>query len=379
MADVTRALPLCRSLQDGRYPSHVCELRATRYPIGMYEAGLQENRSAFGHGGFVLMDELAAGVTYRASRRQDLSGESVLVRVLAPVGGWISADMLDHLADAADQLGEGLVHMTMGGTIEIYVTRERVLDLVAFLNDRGLDVGSTGDDLRGLTACCGPARCDCAVVDSTGLATYLGRRFIDEQQFPGFPHKCKTGVAGCTNDCIRATTQRDHSFVGVYRDLPIIDQARLAEWVRQGGSAEGLCRLGAISMADGEAAIHPEKCVRCMSCSTHCPAIRPGRDRGVAWVAGGKFGSRGHGGPMAGHVLVPFIPIEGDDFGPVGDLYERFLTVWSDHGLPKERIGDFLLRFGTGPLLREMGLNPAEPSSEGRCEHGAAVPRRPYA
>lgn len=290
----------CRALLEGRYPSHVRELLATRFPVAMYEAGLAAGQPAFGPGGFLLTGDLAAGVTYKTSRRPDLCAESVLVRVLSPAGGWASPDLLEALADAAERYGEGLLHYTTGGTIEIYLPRANILPLVAALNDAGLDVGSTGDDLRGVTACCGPACCDFALIDSTGLATYLGERFMDEQQYPGFPHKVKTAVAGCPVDCIRAMTQKDHCFIGVKR----------------------------------------------------------GEERGVAWVAGGKLGLRGPEGAMAGLVLIPFIPLEGEEYTHIGDLFEKFLDVWSDHGAMKERIGDFIIRFGTENIRREMGLDP---------------------
>lgn len=369
-------LPMCASLTGGRYPSHVRELQASRYPLAMYEAGLADNCSAFGQGGSLLLDDLASGVSYRESRRPDLAAESVVVRVLAPVGGWLSADLLDGLAAAADDLGAGLVHLTTGGTIEVYCARENVVPLVERLNDLGLDAGSTGDGLRGIAACCGPARCDCAVVDATAIATYLGQRFMDEQQYPGFPHKCKTAVAGCMNDCIRATAQKDHSFVGVYRDLPQVDPERLADWVAGGGDLAGLvaaCPAGAIRAgAAGEVAraaassatvtVDGERCRRCMVCINQCPAFRPGRETGVALVVGGKYGLRGTGGAMPGQVLIPFIPVAGDDYALVGDLFERFLDIWSEHAVTKERIGDFVARFGVLRIRQAMGLTP-----EGGC------------
>lgn len=360
---------MCRALLGGKYPSHVRELLASKYPIAMYESALETNQSSFGHGGFVLFDELPAGVTYRRSRRPDLLAESVTVRALSPAGGWVSADMLDKLADAADRHGEGLVQLTTGGTIQIYVDRKNVLPLVADLNKFGLDVGSTGDDLRGVTACCGPARCDAAVVDATSIATYLGQRFMDEQQYPGFPHKCKTAVAGCFNDCIRATMQKDHAFVGVYRDLPVIDQGRLQAWIDDGADMvlfQESCPSDAIRFDGRQASIDGERCNRCMVCINHSPAFRPGKERGVAWFVGGKYGYRGPAGPMVGQMLVPFIPVAGGDFTLVGDLFEKFLDVWSAHGASKERIGEFIVRYGPEHILREMALTPAGPPDRPR-------------
>lgn len=351
-------LKLCRALLKGRYPSHVRELLLSRYPISMYEAGLDENSSAYGHGGYVLIPELPAGVTARASRRPDLLEESFLVRALAPAGGWMSARLLQRLADAADEYGEGHVHLSTGGTIEINTTQDKALQLVQSLNEFGLDVGSTGDDLRAVVACCGPARCDAAVVDSTAIATYLGKRFIDEQQYPGFPHKCKPAVAGCPNDCVRAMMQKDHAFVGVYQDLPRVDAERLEVWLDGGGDLEGLlrsCPARAIRRR-GRSVTIEDHCLRCMICINRCPGFRPGDERGVRWVIGGKYGSRGPSGPMAGRVIIPFIPVHGDDYAELGDIFERFLDLWSEFGRRKERIGDFILRYGPDRVLEEMGV-----------------------
>lgn len=63
---------ICRSQLAGPYPSHVRELLASRYPIAMYEEGLARGESSWGHGGYVVVPELAAGVAQRASRRPEI-------------------------------------------------------------------------------------------------------------------------------------------------------------------------------------------------------------------------------------------------------------------------------------------------------------------
>lgn len=362
MKSNVKELFFCSRLLEGPYPSHVKELASSRYPLGIYETGLKEGSSAFGPGGYLSIPELPAGASLRVSRYPELWEESPFIRILGPAGGWMSAETLEALADLAERYGWGLVHFTAGGTLEIYTTRENIVPLVRELNALGYDVGSTGDDLRCITACCGPARCDMALVDAPALATYLGQRFIDEQQFPGFPQKCKSGVAGCPNDCIRAMMQKDHSFIGVYRDLPVIDESLLAEWIKKGGDWQVLiasCPEGALKIEGGSLhlKIDPEACTRCMTCINLCPAIRPGKERGVAWVVGGKYGHRGPQGPMVGYVLVPFLPIRGpEDYDALGDLFGAFLELWADQAKRKERVGDFVARVGPTRILRELGL-----------------------
>lgn len=359
MKEAFRDFPLCRQLMVGLSPSHVRELVKSNYPLAMYEAGLAEGESAYGHGGYIIVPELPAGVAVRNSRRPDIIQESSYLRILAPAGGWLAAATLEKLADCAETYGRGLVHLTSGGTIEIYTGREQMLPLVRELNSGGLDVGSTGDDLRCLTACCGPVRCEHALVDAPALATYLGQRFIDDQQYPGYPQKVKSAVAGCPNDCIRAMMQKDHSFIGVYRDWPMVDGEMLAAWREKGGDLNGLlaaCPAGALTLVGDTLEVDKERCWRCMACINYCPAIRPGRERGVAWVAGGKYGHRGPQGPMVGFVLVPFIPVADDDYTAVGDIFGAFLEFWADNAKKKERVGDFIARVGPLKILRELGL-----------------------
>ncbi|MGI6284549.1 4Fe-4S binding protein [Neomoorella humiferrea] len=359
MPEEDQGFSYCRKLLKGPSPSHVRELEKSRYPLAMYEHGLIAGESAYEHGGYINIPELPSGVGVRRSGRPDIIEESAYLRILQPAGGWLAADTLEALAFCAETYGKGLVHFTSGGTIEIYTTREQMVPMVRELNAAGLDVGSTGNDLRCLTACCGPLRCDAALIDAPALATYLGQRFIDEQQYPGYPQKVKSGIAGCPNDCIRAMMQKDHSFIGVYRDLPQIDDEILASWLADGGDISVLvssCPTSALAWTGSTLIIDPEKCWHCMVCINLCPALRPGRERGVAWVVGGKYGHRGPQGPMVGYVLVPFIPVKDEDYTPVGDLFGAFLELWADNARKKERIGDFIARVGPLWVLKELGL-----------------------
>jgi sulfite reductase alpha subunit len=356
---------LCRRLADGPSPSHVQELAQSRYPLAMYEHGLKANRSAYGPDSRPPVEELAGGVGVRSSRLPDCQLESPYIRLLAPVGGWLHPDTLEALADFAECFGEGHIHLSTGGAIEIYLPRDQVLPAVKELNRLGLDVGSTGDGIRCIISCCGQARCDAALVDANAIAHYLGQRFIAEQQYPSFPHKVKTAVAGCPNDCVRAGTQKDHSFIGVFNGGPIINQEELERWLKAGKDPVILvqgCLGKALTLFKGEVLLDANRCISCMHCINICPAFRPGINRGVAWVAGGKYGSRGPEGPMPGLVLIPFIPLTPGDYSRIGDIYGSFLELWDAHGKEKERIGDFICRFGPEQVLANMdaGICPDE-------------------
>lgn len=280
------------------YPDYVGELSRCSYPVGLYRRAAGECRSPFGPEDPGVIPPLPAGMGQRVARDPEGWPWSVYLRVLPPVGGWMSAGLLEALASLVERRGMGLLHLACGGTMEVYTTPEQALPLVRELNELGLDVGSTGDDLRCLVACAGPARCEHALVDAPGLATYLGRRFIDDQQYPALPRKCKAAVAGCPRDCVRAT-HRDLALVGVE---------------------------------------HPQ------------------RGRGVVVMVGGKYGRRSGASPRPARVLVPFVPVRGEDYCTVGDLCESFLGVWSRLGRNRERVGDFVVRLGREAILAAMGL-----------------------
>jgi len=296
-----------------KYPDLAGELGRSRYPVDLYRAAEVRDRSPFGPEDPDVILPLPAGMGQRLAREPGRWPWSVYLRVLPPVGGWMSAELLEALADLAERRGMGLVHLACGGSLEIYTTPAEAMPLVRELNGLGLDVGSTGDDLRCLVACAGPARCEEAVVDAPAIATYLGKRFLDEQQYPGLPRKCKPAVAGCPRDCVRAG-HHDLGFVGV--------------------------RL-------------------------------PGAGPGLVMMVGGKYGRRSGGGARPAQVLVRFVPLSGDDYTPLGDLCQRFLEVWSRLAGDRERVGDFVARLGTERVRREMGL---ETEGEGPGVRAAVAP-----
>jgi sulfite reductase alpha subunit len=382
--------------EEGPYPSYVRELIDSRYPVEMLRAGIKANGTQWGPGGYVTIPELPSGLTNRVSLRSDITVESTAIRVLGVPGGFASPALLRSLADIADTYGEGHVHFTTAGTAQIYMPRSNIAQAVRALNDAGLDVGSTGDDVRSMSACPGTYRCDVALINAPAIADAVGSAVIDDQQFPGLPHKVKTGVSGCPNDCLRCQMQKDHAFVGVFAGAPQVDDAEFAEWQAKAktGAACGSsgpvdkeyllrrCPTGAIEEAGSSVVIDPDTCVHCMLCINKCPAIKPGEKRGVAWVLGGKYGHRGPNGAMLGFVMVPFIPAVGPDYEEIVELYQRFLDVYVENGKRKERIGDMIVRLGLRTVydLMEIDPDPAvliEPTHKSFIVHNMASQSAP--
>lgn len=350
-------------LERGPWPSFVREMKRTKTHIELYADGIRRNYTQFGYGGYVSVPEIGSGVEVRKTRRPEILEESCFVRVLMPGGGFLSTSLVREICELAERFGSGLIDFTTtAGTVEIKeVRREDLKLLIQELNARGLDVGSGGDDIRHMECCIGPARCEHAVIDTIGLHRALGMATLEDQQFPRFPHKFKIRIAGCPNDCIRAVQRADLAIVGVFRDLPQIDEQGLSAQAGNEGDLlrhlSEFCPTGALQLIDGGLKID-DTCNRCMACMNRCAAIRPGVERGVAILAGGKLGHRGASGAQMARAIVPFMPVTPPDYSEIKEILYRILDVWDEHGHRKERLGDFILRIGFDKFLERVGVEP---------------------
>lgn len=118
-----------------------------------------------------------------------------------------------------------------------------------------------------------------------------------------------------------------------------------------------LCPTGSLQVTDGKVVID-DTCNRCMACSNRCPAIRPGVERGVAVLVGGKLGHRGAFGAQMARAIIPFLAITPPDYPEVREVIYRILDVWDEHGRRKERLGDFTLRISAEKFLELIKVEP---------------------
>jgi sulfite reductase alpha subunit len=355
--------PMMDAVAAGEWPSHTTELKKTKYPVQMYEEALQKRTTQWGYGGYVSLPGVAAGVLVRASARPEITKGSNFVRIMDPCGNFFKTDAMRGLCDIADKYAYGLLHLlSTGGDLEMLgIPTENLKAAVEEITKLGFDVGSTGDDFRTSEECIGPAKCDLALYDTLGFRYAWYQRFLDDIQYPRFPHKVKCKFSGCPNDCVRGGQKADIFVCGVFRDLPRIDQAKVAAWVKAGGDITLVCTRcpgGCLSGSEAEGLrIDGDSCSRCMYCINKIPGVRPGTDRGVAILAGGKM--RGKYGPMLAKVLVPFIKAEPPDYKEVFDFLERLTEVYDEHARKKERVGDFLMRIGINEFYQLLGLTPS--------------------
>lgn len=355
--------PYMDELDKGPWPSHTKELKKTRYPIQMYEIAMEEKYTQWGHGGMSSVPGLGSGAIARKSRRPDIITHSHLIRVLGNPGNFYKTSTFRKICEIAEKYGDGSLHvLTTNSNIEIcgLMDDEAMKAVTLALNAIGYDVGSAGDAMRNIPDCMGPALCEYALVDTPGLKHFMTKTYIDDIQFPRFPFKIKTKMSACPNDCGKALLHGDIGIIGVFKDLPKVDDARLNEWVDSGGDINWVCRhcpTNAMAWDEKILEIDPDSCVRCMYCINRVPAIKPGDERGVAFTAGGKM--KGKMGPMKGKVIFPFVKAVPPDYKELLETYDRLCNVYDDNGNKKERIGDMIHRLGFDKFLALCGVEPS--------------------
>lgn len=358
----TAETPYMDKLCEGSWPSHAKELKRTRYPIMMYEEAFREKYTQWGHGGMSSVPGLGLGAIARKSRRPDIISHSHLIRVLGNPGNFYKTSSFRKICELAEKYGDGSLHMlTTNSNIEIcgLMNDYDMKAITLELNAMGYDVGSAGDAIRNIPDCMGPALCEYATMDTPRIKHFMTKRYIDDIQYPRFPFKIKTKMAGCPNDCGKALLHGDVGIIGVFKDLPKVDNERLREWVKKGcniGWVCDHCPTDAMKWDGSRLEIDGDRCIRCMYCINRVPAIKPGDDRGVAITAGGKM--KGRYGPMKGKVIFPFVKATPPDYKELVQAYDKICEVYDEHGRKKERIGDMMQRLGLDKFLEYCGVEP---------------------
>jgi sulfite reductase alpha subunit len=189
----------------------------------------------------------------------------------------------------------------------------------------------------------------------------LTMSFQDELHRPAFPYKFKFKMAGCANDCVASVARADMSIIGTWRDEIQIDQDKVKEHVQKDkiNMTEDVidrCPTGCMKWDGKSLAIDDENCVKCMHCINVLPkALAPGKDRGATILLGGKAPIIG--GALLSSVLVPFVKIE-PPFEDIKEVAEAIWDLWGEHGMNRERVGEFIQRIGMGNFLEQVGLDP---------------------
>lgn len=345
--DVERGMEMLSRLEGGPWPSYVTELKKTKYPIEVYAEGLARNYTPWLSGSFRVR-YVFSGILARRSR--DGKFVEIHFRTYAPAGRFYSTSYLRKVIEVAEKYGIGLVELGGNtGALVINVLAEKADEAVdAVRNIMGSDVGGSGDTVRELYACPGPALCEFALYDTLHAMDYIRShptiyRYLNTQLFP---YKVKFKFSGCPLDCAMANSRADFSFIGTWVGPPEVDQGLLRKMIDEGKVnprelAES-CPSKAITWDEErrELRIDGSKCLKAMNCIRKAfPAIRPGRNRKIALLVGAH--AQGHFGPKLSRAVALLDSIE-EAIPFINELINRYVEL----APRRHRIGDMIIRRG---------------------------------
>ncbi|MEM1923768.1 MAG: sulfite reductase, dissimilatory-type subunit alpha [Pyrobaculum sp.] len=348
-----------KPLEGGPWPSHVDELKKTRYPLEAYAAGLAARKTMWAAGSAKIRYVYTGFI---ARRTRDGKISELHFRVWQPSGYLYSTEKLRKLVDFADKYGLGLIELAgQQGMMIISIQPELADEAVDYLrNVVGTDVGATGDTIREIAACIGPALCEFSLYDTLEARDkFLTHPKIYEWMSNQlFPFKFKAKFSGCPFDCTRAVHRADFGFIGVWEGAPDVDLELFRKKVEAGEvdpvKLAADCPSGAIQWdaERKELKIDGSRCKKSMHCiRTAFPAIKPGKKRKVAVVIGG--GSKGRFGPKLGAFIGYLQP---DQIKDAIDLTFKVIGPWEAEAQPKYRLGDYVMQIGLDKFIEKAGI-----------------------
>ncbi|MEM1888486.1 MAG: sulfite reductase, dissimilatory-type subunit alpha, partial [Pyrobaculum sp.] len=162
-----KAEEILKPLEEGPWPSHVAELRKTRYPLHVYGVGLVAKKSPWGPAA-VKVEYVNTGVLSRWARDWvPGGGAEVHFRIFHTPGKFLRTDFARQIIKISRELGVGLIELVgQTGALVLNLTPDKAEEMVDALRSIGTDVGGSGDAIRSLNACVGPALCEFALFDT---------------------------------------------------------------------------------------------------------------------------------------------------------------------------------------------------------------------
>ncbi|MCL7414522.1 MAG: 4Fe-4S binding protein [ANME-2 cluster archaeon] len=244
------------------------------------------------------------------------------------VGGYVEADQLRALAKAAEEFGDGHIHLTTRQGIEIpFIHLDDVESVREDMAEAGLRKGTCGPRIRGIIACQGNTVCPRGLVNPQDLA-----RKIDEKYFAaGVPHKFKISIAGCSASCAKPQ-ENDFGIMGG------VEPKWLKEECTGCGLCQEICRMDAIIVEDGVVTFDREKCDLCGDCISSCPTDAWVINKtGYTLLIGGKVG-------RFPQLAVKFVELV--DESQLFEILDKTIQFFKENATKSERIGDTVNRIG---------------------------------
>ena len=372
--------PMLDVLEEGPWPSFITGIKklrdnhenqfiadVTSSLLGQLEHSY-ETRKGYWKGGTVSVFGYGGGVIPRFSEVADAFPESKefhTIRVQPTPGNYYTTDMLNKLGDSWEKNGSGLqtFHGQTGNIMFIGTTTAGTQKFFDDINDYGWDMGGAGPCVRTAMSCVGAARCEMSNTNEHAAQRWLVNNFTDDVHRPALPYKFKFKISGCPNDCQNSIERADFAVIGTWRDEMRVDQAEFKNYVESKGRQYIIdnvitrCPTQALALNDDDTiAVDNRNCVRCMHCINVMPkALRPGTDKGVTILIGGKRTLKI--GDLMGTVVVPFRKLDTrEDYEEMVELAEEIIDFWAENGLEHERCGEMIERIGLVNFLEGIDV-----------------------
>lgn len=259
------------------------------------------------------------------------------VRFLSKAGNFTTEE-ISHISEVANKFGKGYMGITSRMCIEVpWINWENVENVIEYAKNVGLKHGGTGKKLRPIVACKGTI-CQHGNIDTQALAGELHEKLF----FTLKTHaKCKVGIVGCANNCIKANLN-DIGILGY--TVPKFNYDKCVGC----GMCIKSCRQKALTLdtENKKVILDRDKCVDCGCCVRAC---RPGgftvEDQGAKIFIGGRFGR--------GYSMGTCLPIRFKE-DKVIESIEKILNYYIENGEDGERISKMMDRLGEEKVINDL-------------------------
>jgi sulfite reductase alpha subunit len=366
--------PMLDQLESGPWPSFVTGLKRLAKDndmmvdlLGQLEHSY-ETRKGYWKGGTVGVFGYGGGIIPRFSEVANKFPESAefhTLRIQPPAGMHYTTGLLREMCDVWEKHGSGLIafHGQSGDIMFQGISTDKVQEAFDDFNEMGFDLGGAGPAVRTSMSCIGHARCEQSCYDTARTHREIVNTFLDDMHRPALPYKFKFKFSGCANDCMNSVQRADMAVIGTWRDEMQVNQEEVKAFVASRGRQYVVdnvltrCPTNCLSLNnDDTLAVDNRNCVRCMHCiNVMTKALKPGKDRGVTVLIGGKRTLKI--GDLFGTVVVPFMKLESEeDMERLRELAQNTIDFFAENALEHERTGEMIDRIGLVNFLEGIGI-----------------------
>ncbi len=296
-----------------------------------------------------MSEVTAAQVSIEELKRVGIIGQRqkdfYIIR-LRTVGGEMTAEELNTVAEVSRKYGNGRVHLTTRQGIEIHnVHIDNLQSAREEIEEGGIVLGVCGPRGRGIVACSGNATCTSGLIETKELAAEFDEAYL---RIPS-PHKFKIGISGCPNNCSKP----------IENDIGIMGGV-LPRWDKETCTAcklcVNICPNKAIDQKGDDFVLDTDKCILCGLCINNCPSSAwTSQKIGYTLYLGGTMGKKPRLGTKA-RVLI-------ETKEELAALVRKAFDFYVAQGKKKERFGHTLDRIGVNEAFAQIFSDKTSKSS----------------